>query len=185
MSRPLYIGISGKARVGKNTTAQAIHELAPRESTIMGFADALKAHCRVAWGMRTKDPALLQYVGVAVRQADEETWIRVLQDTAEESGYPIILIPDVRFRNEAQFVKDCGGLLVRVIRPGFVATDRPADHISEVDLDDYQGWDGVLEAVGMGELEAKARVWWKSTGVPYRWPLQLATMPPLPAEEAA
>lgn len=185
MTKPLYIGISGKARHGKNSVAQAIHELMPSDSTIIGFADALKAYCRVAYGMATKDAPLLQSVGVGLRQSDDNVWIRVLRDTAEESGYPIVLVPDVRFKNEAQFIRDAGGLLVRVIRPGFVADDRPADHISETDLDDWQEWDEILSATGLGELRAMARMWWREAAVPYQLPkVQLATMPPLPAEAA-
>lgn len=186
MTKPLYIGISGKARHGKDTVAKAIHALAPEDTKIIGLADALKAYCRVAYGMREKDGPLLQIVGTDVlRRQRPNIWTEVLATTAEESGYPIILIPDVRFRNEAQFVRDAGGLLVRVIRPGFVADDRPADHVSEVDLDDYEGWDAVLEAEHIDQLRGHARIWWRNQQAHQFRPVQLATMPPLPKEAAA
>jgi hypothetical protein len=57
----------------------------------------------------------------------------------------IALITDLRYRNEAAYVKSVGGFTVNVSRLNrdgslFVAPDRPADHPSEIDLDNYN-WD--------------------------------------------
>lgn len=49
-----------------------------------------------------------------------------------------IIVTDVRFPNEADLIRDMGGVMVRISRDG----DLPVDpHQSETALDDYQGFD--------------------------------------------
>ena len=50
------------------------------------------------------------------------------------------IITDVRFPNEAQAIKDRGGVLIRVNRPGIPVGEHP----SEIALDDYYGWDFIV-----------------------------------------
>lgn len=57
-----------------------------------------------------------------------------------EYVYPDWLITDVRFPNEAKAIKDRGGLLIRVERPGTSSGDHP----SETSLDSYQYWDYLI-----------------------------------------
>lgn len=64
------------------------------------------------------------------------------------------LVTDVRFPNEAQAIKERGGLLVRINR------GTPADnqHISETALDDYEGFDIVIDNNGtLDELKEKVK----------------------------
>lgn len=158
VSDKLYIGFGYKARHGKNFCADAIHRAFPSETRILGFADALKAHCRVAFGMRKKDGPLLQTVGTDLyRRTNSELWVEVLEATASDFDEPIVLIPDVRFPNEAEFIKSRGGSMIKVSRLNgngtpFVAQDRPADHPSETALDSYEDWDGQIIA-GTGHVE--------------------------------
>src|SRR5438552_1596949 len=44
-----------------------------------------------------------------------EIWVNAWKRAIE--GYPLVVVDDVRFPNEAQAIKDAGGLLLRVIRP--------------------------------------------------------------------
>lgn len=56
---------------------------------------------------------------------------------------PNWIITDVRFPNEAKAIADRGGILIKVVRP---ETDHLAgDHESETALDQYVGWDLVLD----------------------------------------
>lgn len=58
--------------------------------------------------------------------------------------YPIWVITDVRYPNEAEAIKNLGGVLIRIDRnTGF--TD---NHISETALDNYDGWDYVIDNNG-------------------------------------
>ena len=85
----------------------------------------------------------LQKLGTAVRnEVHPEFWTRAL--FIKEGNNQNLIIPDVRFPNEAQIVKDHGGILIRIERPGAGA----GNHISETALDDYKGWDIVIDNVG-------------------------------------
>jgi hypothetical protein len=48
--------------------------------------------------------------------------------------YPNWIITDSRFTNDAKVVKDAGGIMIRVDRPGVIAVN---EHPSEIQLDDY------------------------------------------------
>lgn len=142
MADKLYIGLGHKARQGKDTAARAIHCAYPSITRVIGFADALRAYCRVALGMREKNAKLLQLVGTEIfRDMNPRIWIEVLEATAQEADEPIILIPDCRFPDEADFVKASGGAVIDVQRweagVRFISPDRPADHRSEIGLDGY------------------------------------------------
>ena len=57
--------------------------------------------------------------------------------------YPNWIITDVRFPNEAKAIKDRGGILIRINRPQLI--ERDFEHLSETALDDYNGFDYVIE----------------------------------------
>tara|TARA_R110001606_G_scaffold19453_1_gene71318 strand:- start:2634 stop:3476 length:843 start_codon:yes stop_codon:yes gene_type:complete len=63
----------------------------------------------------------------------------------ENSSYPDWIITDVRFPNEAQAIKDKGGIVIRVERPQLI--ERDFEHPSETALDDYK-FDEVIENNG-------------------------------------
>jgi hypothetical protein len=119
------------------------------EAQRFGFADALKAVCRVQWGMQAKDASLLQQVGVAMRSIDPDIWLRALYWTIAERHPPLALITDMRFPNEFALVKAMGGLCVKVERRDatgklFVPTDRDPNHESEIALANETRWDAVI-----------------------------------------
>ena len=148
----LVIGFGNKARHGKDSAAAAIQEYARNmclpDTRIFKFATALYQECEQHHGMIGKDAPLLQRVGLEKRQLNENYWV----DRLKFSMGPfrgIALITDVRFKNEAEFVRKSGGFLVNVTRLNedgvpFVAGDRPADHPSETELDGYN-WDGYIK----------------------------------------
>lgn len=90
----------------------------------------------------------LQVLGVAAREAfGEGFWV----GQALDSLVPLIdhdeiniVISDVRFVSEAMQIKQLGGVVVKVIRPGHGAVN---DHISEHELDDWE-FDYVLRNDG-------------------------------------
>ena len=65
------------------------------------------------------------------------------------AGVDVAFVPDMRFPNEADLVKEMGGYNVRIIRPGL---DDGDGHASEHALDNYQGWDS--EILNDGDLAA-------------------------------
>ena len=144
LDRVFLVGLGHKARQGKDTACAAILARFP-EARRVAFADAVRAVCRVNHGMTAKDAPLLQQIGVGRRQTDPDLWVRTAAWTihdwqADQQGVPsIVVIPDVRFPNEVQFIKRHGGLMVRIERlradgSPYIADDRPATHISETAL---------------------------------------------------
>ncbi len=156
----IIIGLGHKAQNGKDTAGEAIkayydeqrdllfrHGLFKTTGLKVGivkFAAALYQECREQHGMTAKDPVLLQNVGMQRREENPGYWI----DKAFKSiptDTDIAVFTDVRFRNEAFAINLQGGHLINVVRLNqdgsrFVATDRPANHPSETELDDYN-WD--------------------------------------------
>jgi len=163
MNYQLVLGVGNKARHGKDTFAEAIVDyykdrlltsskhswdvFAPKVQRI-GFADALYEVARNEYGMTTKDAPLLQRVGAERRQGNPNYWIGRAFAKIDPDSH-IIIFPDTRYQNEADFIKNVGGFTVNVSRVNpdgtpFVAGDRPADHPSEIDLDGYN-WDFYLK----------------------------------------
>lgn len=109
---------------------------------------------------------LLQLLGTeAGRQIiHPNIWVNALFSTYEEeitfSFGSQWIITDVRFPNEAQAIKDKGGILIRVNRTRFIKEYDPmvgviewipipgvdfTPHLSETALDDYNDWDFVID----------------------------------------
>jgi len=166
LKQTTIIGLGSKARQGKDYAAKVLERLAPGRARRFALADVLYAYCRIQYGMEEKDPILLQEVGLNFRQRDPDVWVRaclwhIQTWDADATGPQVAVIPDIRFPNEAEMVLRAGGHLVRIERyvdrngTRFVADDRPADHPSEIALDDYN-WPHTLVNVD-GELEEFAR----------------------------
>ena len=144
------IGIGHKARQGKDVVAKQILQLDGAEKH--SFADDLYAVARVMFGMTHKDGRLLQVLGTDVfRKKDPEVWVKSLYYKLLDRRPRIAIMADVRFPNEAAFVKSVGGMLVKVNRWNkdgsiYVTSDRDPNHPSETALDGYGGWDTVIDA---------------------------------------
>ena len=162
----LLMAFGNRARHGKDSAAAAIQDYARRfslpEVRIFKFADALYEMCRRDHGMTEKDAPLLQRIGLEKRQENENYWIDRLKFTIG-TFKGIGLITDVRFQNEAAYIRNAGGFLVNVTRLNqngtrFIAPDRPAGHPSEIDLDDYN-WDAYIKTkTGQEALAAEQAI---------------------------
>lgn len=142
------LGITGLADAGKDSFAKAFIGAG---YTPLAFADALK---KVTAYVAGEDVALyhsrehkelhsdnlgmarrtaLQNVGLGMREAiSPMVWIRRVMITLDQLGWPPAIITDVRFDNEAEIIREQGGIIVRVTRPGNVGlTGAQAAHASE------------------------------------------------------
>lgn len=99
--------------------------------------------------------ALIQAWGTELRRAEAPGyWVEKLRRRTE--GLDRIVVPDVRFENEAAFVRESGGYLLKVVRPDHTWDD----HASERDLDGWTNWDVVILNDGtVADLEAKVEAW--------------------------
>jgi hypothetical protein len=120
MDRRIVIGICGHAGAGKSTLAQMLCDLLGEDAYVAPFAGPLKsvAHS-LGWDGRKdrKGRRLLQLLGTEVGRKciHPDVWVRLwLEDAAESGGH--VVADDVRFGNEAQAIRDLGGVIVRVRR---------------------------------------------------------------------
>jgi len=155
------VGLSGYAKSGKDEVARFIRQQMPTfevkkfsgklkyiASMLTGF-DAynfenqqFKTKVLPGWNMTARE--LLQRLGTeAIRDnLHEKAWVNAL--FADHSHYSRWVITDVRFPNEAQEIKDYGGIIVRVNRTGFGPVN---DHPSETALNEWD-FDAIIENNG-------------------------------------
>lgn len=169
MSDKLIVGLSGYARSGKNSAAEALVQYGWKQAA---FGDKLREFLLavdpvipgphgsgllrlsvlikdVGWEY-AKDHypevrALLQRTGTEAgrKLLGSDVWVDAL--FYELADAPTLVVTDVRFPNEARAVAERGGVLIRVERPGVgPAKDKVGRvHESETALDGW-GFDHVL-----------------------------------------
>lgn len=143
--------ISGKAGHGKDTFAGILADkLRSQEQSVLiiHYADLLKWMCTkfFCWDGQ-KDEAgrhLLQYVGTNVIRAQRpDFWVKFVADTLTlfKDEWDFVLIPDCRFPNEIEYLKDNGFDVthIRVTRNNYESglSEEAQSHPSETALDDY------------------------------------------------
>lgn len=173
------IGLSGFARSGKDTLGQTLAStygfqpvaFADRLKDMAASIDPLVHTSRLGsasiplhsvlrgsdWEQAKTHPGVrefLQALGVAARQHISETvWIDALFRSLDTERYRYV-ITDVRFPNEADAVRERGGQVWRVERPG---TGPANDHQSETALNDYPFDRIILNDGTLQDLRAKVR----------------------------
>jgi hypothetical protein len=98
---------------------------------------------------------ILQWWGTEYRRAqDPDYWTKAWGHKVSQLDLQktLVLVDDVRFMNELNVIREFGGLIVKIERPGF---DGANNHSSETSLDDYRQWDGLI--VNDGTLEQFGR----------------------------
>lgn len=142
---PILIGLSGYARSGKDTVGKMLSENYGFER--IAFADkvrdfvhasspfvrgAVSAH---GWEEAKENPsvrAALQRCGMAARETfGGDVWIDTAFANLKPGGRYVVT--DVRFPNEVKRIEDMGGMLIRVVRPGYGPVN---GHASETAIDD-------------------------------------------------
>lgn len=83
---------------------------------------------------------------------DDQIWIKSLfVDIDPDKDY---IVSDCRFKNEAEAIKERNGILIRInrpINPVAEASGRDLNHLSEIDLDDYEHFDYIITNDGTYE----------------------------------
>ncbi len=120
-------------------------------------------------GMKEKEGTLLQFWGTEFRRRQFywDYWVDKVKEQILTDPGQDYLVPDTRFKNEAAMLKDLGGLVWRIDRPGFVAKDRDPNHKSEIDLDDWKFDETIINDGTIPELHQKAEILYrKLKGLP-------------------
>jgi hypothetical protein len=139
----LIIGFIGKAGAGKTTVANYL--IQKYNFKIFSFAEPLKQMIVTAgmckreelYGVNKTENArwLMQKLGTEIfrNQVDPDYWVKrggAIISLLLKLGD--VVIDDVRFPNEAQYISDKGGLLVRVVRDGHKGLEGEyGEHASE------------------------------------------------------
>jgi len=128
------IGITGKARTGKDTAAEYLWR--QYGFTRLAFADPVKLAAQVIFGLSRQQTwdsdekeklvpywdmtprRMFQVLGTDLcrKEFGEDVWVkRLAMDMAALPGDDIV-IPDVRFENEAEFIRLNGGRILHMTR---------------------------------------------------------------------
>jgi hypothetical protein len=167
-------GITGKAHAGKDTFGAAFVRAGYRR---ISFADPLKEATAIIAGepshlyhtaegkegfspvLNTTRRRALQNIGKGVRDAlDPGIWVRRALDEWDRLGRIPTVITDVRYDNEAELIRQFGGIVVQIVRPDNGGLfGEAAQHESErgirEDLIDLE----ITNNGSIGDLNAEAR----------------------------
>jgi hypothetical protein len=166
----MIIGLSGYAQSGKDTVAgmliglygydnrafaskikELLIEINPNLNNYFDLKGAVDA---VSWDqakLSVEVRRLLQDLGVGARKIfGEDFWVS--QTLSGVNPGDKIVVTDVRYPNEAQAVKDLGGVIWRIQRPGISAVN---DHPSESAMDDWDYDKVIVNNSGLDGLKSQ------------------------------
>lgn len=155
---PKIFIVSGKARSGKGEISKLISEYySNKKSIIISFGHYIKEYAKNVsnWdgSEDTKPRELLQNLGIELikNKIDNKLFIRrILEDIEVYSYfYDVIIINDARLLDEITSIKNKynNSISIRIKRNGFnnKLTLSEQQHITEIDLDNYNNFDYVIE----------------------------------------
>jgi len=154
------VGISGKKRSGKDHMADRLVEEHGYEK--FSLADPIKEAAKEIFGFTEEQvngdrkEEEDEYWGLSPRQVLQEMgtdmfreqyggdiWLDSLHRTLSLELPEKVVIPDIRFPNEVEVVQSWGGHVVRINAEWRLASQD--NHASETALDDYTGFDSVID----------------------------------------
>lgn len=167
------IGLTGLAGVGKDSVGQVLvrnwgFERRALADSLRAIAEAVDPYISVnerlsdvlnamSWDdakrIYPEVRRFLQHLGSEGGRnvLGDDIWLRT---TMKDIDRPTV-ITDVRFMNEIDYIKGTGGIIVKIVRPGF---DEPLNHSSEKTLFEWNGYDYLLNNDGtLDNLESKVQ----------------------------
>lgn len=163
--KPRIIGVTGRAQHGKDTTGGILVDAGYKR---YAFADQLKALAYgidpivgyvidreylpvrrlaklvddIGWESAKAEPEVRRFLialGIGVREhIGWDAWVRALERVVDNGDPEPVVITDVRFPNEAEWIHALGGIIIRVTRPGTDAVDPNNEserHVATLDAD--------------------------------------------------
>ncbi|CAM9822998.1 unnamed protein product [Chrysoparadoxa australica] len=127
------IAFAGAKGSGKDTAADCLVRMGYKR---LSFADPLKEACQILFSLSPEDlhdperkeasRELMQWLGTdCLRSRDPDIFCNLMRRRLR--GETRVVIPDVRFQNEGDLVREFGGTVIRVSRAGTL----PDAHASE------------------------------------------------------
>lgn len=180
MSKKL-IGLAGKAWAGKDTVADYLWE---KEGAIkIAFADALRSAATSIFGLgpvnfidRELKETVVDYWGMTPRRMlqllgteatkpvfGDNIWLKrwflsysAVQDTDH------VVVPDVRFDVEADAIRNLGGTIIHLVRPGTGLSGAASEHSSEAGIELRNGDMYLSNSGSVEELHHKVDELWET-----------------------
>ncbi len=175
---PLIIGLSGKIGTGKTTAAEIMLQRG-LVGRVLAFGDPVKEEVAQRFGFNldlcygAKDEIILhqdlpggamsvrrilQWWGTDVRRAEDPLyWVKRMEAWLKGMDAKRVVLHDVRFREEALWIREVGGRLYRIRPHEEWKPGQEARHRSETDLDDWEDWDGAIQPP-FGQLDLVAQL---------------------------
>lgn len=168
MGKIVFIGITGEKRSGKDLFCSFLREAAELmgiKTVRRAMADPLKEECarmvsvyfredynEVLEQMHGDGPKkerwrmLMQWWGTeGWREKDPDHWIKAMQAYSasyKEAENLIIVVPDIRFMNEIEFIAKGGGMTIQICRPNLLSDNM--NHASEQEWRSYKDWNAII-----------------------------------------
>ena len=147
----MIIGILGRARSGKSTVASNLVRLATTMNhlqasqydigqEVLDFCiSSGRLHPKKREELLPHELHTLVLVGKQKREEEPDFWLDKIGRRMCHEAPDVAVIPNVRYTNEADFVRQHGGYLIRVValNPNgseYISPDRDANHESETEL---------------------------------------------------
>lgn len=169
----MVIGISGKIGSGKDAFAELFITHVKYTYGVLfenkKFAYNLKKIVSILTGVPIEDvfsrEGKMKYLedwGMTIGEIQQKLGTEAVRNNIHNDAWVLSLfgtykpdedcwiVTDVRFKNEAEIVKKMGGILIRLNGDPLnskAGDDRNMTHQSEIDLDDYEGFDYVYENI--------------------------------------
>lgn len=151
----MIIGLSGDKGTGKTLGAQYLEReygfkrvsfatklkdiaklLFPFDTIHFSVAGKEKPYKAFPWTPRE----FLVQLGLFMRYWDEDYWVKALKLSEKDK----VVIDDVRFPNEVEYIRSLGGKLIRIDRYPKLNIYPRSEDASERSLDTYKDWDFVI-----------------------------------------
>jgi hypothetical protein len=150
------IGITGNLHTGKDTLADLMIKFRPGTFYKYSFAKPMKDIAVKIFGFteaqmyepdkkQEVDPfwditprKFLQLMGTDMFRDTfrDDVWIKMAEKSMMEHPDIHMMVPDVRFDNEAEFIKDQGGFLIKIVRKTDKSLEKCKKHVSEAGVDE-------------------------------------------------
>lgn len=158
----MRIALVGKQRAGKDLVASMLTLLSDGELTKLPLSYMVYEIATQLFGKQEKDRKLLIDIGKSLRSIDEDVFVNFTIDQFRQidrstQGPNGFIVPDVRFKNEAEKLKSHGFTLIKVSADDETRISRGADteyldDPSESEVDsiecDYAIWNGCTVTKG-------------------------------------